>query len=534
MDNEKLISLLTESKIYRSDLTINNNYRKVLKTNIQLQSVIQEHTSFIIDDDISSFRERLFCIAHNITERQLCEYCNINPVRFTSERTYLRFCCTRCAQRSEQTRLKQKATVLVKYGVSHIFKSTHYLQKREQTCLEKYGVKHHWLNEQIQQKRIDTFERNYGVKNPRQKHLSYNVLDFLNNKDWLIQQHHNNKLSLIEISSILCVNPTTVGNYCRKHQIKILYHSTTSHEKEISTFLKTLNIRFKTNDRKLIYPYELDYLFAEQKVAIEYCGLFWHCDYHERIPKHYHKTKLQMCKQKGYRLVTIFEDEWLNRQEIVKDKLKNILGIKHNVTIYGRQTSVVSITTKQRTQFLNTYHIQGDGLGSISYGLTYSNELVACMTFIQQKGGCFILNRYATRCNIPGGFSKLLAFFKQQHVWEKIVSFADLRWSEGKLYSTTGFVLEDILLPDYAYVVQHQRIHKFNYRHKNLPKLLKVYNPALSEVQNCRLNGIFRIWNCGLMRYSVINNCTTVINNTAESSKYEYKPTHQCEGTLIN
>jgi hypothetical protein len=87
-----------------------------------------------------------------------------------------------------------------------------------------------------------------------------------------------------------------------------------------------------------------------------------------------------------------------------------------------------------------------------------------------------------------------------------LISFADLRWSNGNLYENTGWELDSVLPPDYYYATNNlERIHKFNYRRKNLPKLLKYFDPELSERENCDNNGILRIWDCGKLRY-IINN----------------------------
>jgi hypothetical protein len=44
--------------------------------------------------------------------------------------------------------------------------------------------------------------------------------------------------------------------------------------------------------------------------------------------------------------------------------------------------------------------------------------------------------------------------------------------------------------------------HKFAFRRKQLPKLLgKAFDPLLTEVENMRNAGFYRIWNCGLLRF---------------------------------
>ena len=41
------------------------------------------------------------------------------------------------------------------------------------------------------------------------------------------------------------------------------------------------------------------------------------------------------CKDNGYRLIHIFEDEWTYKKDIVKSRLKNILGMQTDA-IYAR------------------------------------------------------------------------------------------------------------------------------------------------------------------------------------------------------
>ena len=77
------------------------------------------------------------------------------------------------------------------------------------------------------------------------------------------------------------------------------------------------------------------------------------------------------------------------------------------------------------------------------------------MCFFKRKDNIYELNRFATNCNVIGGFSKLLKYFQRNYKWHEIVSFADRRWSEGGVYEKSGFELEQINKPDYSYVV-HQ------------------------------------------------------------------------------
>ena len=91
-------------------------------------------------------------------------------------------------------------------------------------------------------------------------------------------------------------------------------------EKEILEYIQTFNLSIICNDRKIIRPLELDIVIPDKKIAIEYCGLYWHGNL-KKPDKKYHLKKLELCNEQGYRLITIFEDEWLFKNDIVKDRL---------------------------------------------------------------------------------------------------------------------------------------------------------------------------------------------------------------------
>jgi hypothetical protein len=424
------------------------------------------------------------------------------------------------------------ATNLEKYGTISTLQSTQSLEKIKQTNLRKRGVEHHMQCDNVKLKMRERYFEKHNVEHPLQNrvnreqivltnyikygvghfsqiHIKPHYLQLLNDKQWLIDKHHTEKLSMAAISQqVGFVDPTTVSRHVRKLgiEVKYYYHSSTGHL-QIVDFIESLGIKTESNNRTLVAPKEIDIVIPEHSLAIEFCGLYWHSEQKGR-GGHYHSDKMLKCQKQGIRLLTIFDDEWNDKRDIVKSMLRNRLGIKDDTKTYARNTTIQAINTQQKRDFFNSYHIQGDGPGSICYGLINptNNQLVACMAFIKAPDGLFYLNRYATSHNVPGGFSKLLKHFKTNHEFNQIVSFADLRWSEGDTYFNNGFTLDKILAPDYAYSMDgHSRIHKFNFRHKNLPNLLHNYDPNLSERENCDNNGLLRLWDCGKMRFLIVN-----------------------------
>ena len=96
--------------------------------------------------------------------------------------------------------------------------------------------------------------------------------------------------------------------------------------------------------------------------------------------KNYHLNKTLECEKQGYKLIHIFEYEWINKQEIIKAKLKALFGIEQT-RIYARKCMIKEISTDIKNDFLNQFHIQGEDKSKIKLGLFFADELVAVMTF---------------------------------------------------------------------------------------------------------------------------------------------------------
>ena len=127
--------------------------------------------------------------------------------------------------------------------------------------------------------------------------------------------------------------------------------------------------------------------------------------------------------------------------------------------------------------FFNKNHIQGDIFSKHNYGLYYKNRLVALMCFHDlrrvtgndSKENNYELTRYCTLKNfkIIGGAGKLLSHFVKTHNPESILSYADRRWSDGRLYHNLGFDFMHNTRPNYFYIVNKTRVNRFKYqKHK--------------------------------------------------------------------
>lgn len=285
------------------------------------------------------------------------------------------------------------------------------------------------------------------------------------------------------------------------------YHNFNSsiNEQKIYEYVKKCFPSTIANDRKTLNGYELDIYIPEKMIAIEYDGLYWHCEL--KKDNSYHLKKTEECERQGIRLIHIFEDEWLDKSKIWLSMLNNLLGLTKN-KIYARKCLIKDVETNECTVFLKQNHIQGWCPSQIKLGLYYNDELVSVMTF--GKSRHFIGNgqteyellRFCNKLNtnVVGSASKLFKFFVEKYKPKSIVSYADRRWSVGNLYDVLGFDFIHNSKPNYYYVIGAARKNRFNFR-KSV--LVKKYNcPSdISEREFCKQQKWYRIYDCGTKVY---------------------------------
>lgn len=289
---------------------------------------------------------------------------------------------------------------------------------------------------------------------------------------------------------------------------KICSNNISTQEKEIYNFINSLNVESIENDKTLLNGLEIDILLPKHKLGIEYNGLYWHSEQFK--DKNYHINKTKLCEENGYRLIQIFEDEWNDKKEIVKSRLINIIGLNKN-KIYGRKCIIKEISSSDAKEFMVKNHIQGYVNSSIRIGLYYNNELVSLMTLGKTRNilkyksvdGEYEILRFSNKLNtsVIGGASKIFNYFLKMYKPNKVISYSDKRWSIGEIYKTLGFKLEKISEPNYYYVINKKRETRYKYQKHKLAGMDILFNESFSESDNMKLNGYFKIFDCGTDKY---------------------------------
>lgn len=272
-------------------------------------------------------------------------------------------------------------------------------------------------------------------------------------------------------------------------------------------------------DRTLIRPKELDVYLPEHKLAVEYCGEFYHSygdPIDEQQNKHKHYNKYEACRQLGVRLITLYESEWAGHNYAVRRLLRNALG-KSKGKLMARKCFLSTVPHADAKRFYDRYHPQGGEGHGEHYGLFWKGKLVACMRFTfgaNDRGRServWTLSRYATRITVAGGASRLFKAFLLDKQPEVVKSFSDNRFFGGEMYEALGFQLDAELPPDY--MVWSPRIGlrpKSHYQRRVLNKRLEEHGVAgtfdpktdpRSEAEMTYLMGCRRMYDCGKKRW---------------------------------
>lgn len=524
-------------------------------------------TSFL-DKDVK-VAERFYCVLNGILEPKLCKHCKTKPVTFEAADPsrnrllgYLSYCSAACGRQNTDSQDKYKATHLIKYGVEnplqnqeiksqikertrakygvdHITQTQEFkdqikatnllkygvevpaqnpdiLKKMQSTMQERYGVENPGQYKEFQDKRIATVQERYGNRSIQQLNIPIEILNKLQDPNWLRMEHYDNKKPMTEIAKDLGVSLTLIVRRCQELNIPAVYYPRSIAEKELVSFIETLTKEpIVTNSKSFLSEnFELDLVIPSHNFAIELDGIYWHS--FDRIEtkeeRNYHLKKTELCLEKGIKLFHIFDSEWNNpaKKEIWKSMIAQ--HFSKNQKIGARKCErIEQVSVLDRQEFLEENHLQGDCPSSVNLGLAYNGELISLMTFGKSRFSEkyeWEMIRYCTKIgySIVGGASKLWSMFVKKMNPKSVVTFADRRHSTGKIYSELGFTHAHNTSPNYFYYLDNLNVleSRIKYQKHKLPKLLNHFDENLTEAENMFKNDFRRIWDCGNMVYSAL------------------------------
>lgn len=288
------------------------------------------------------------------------------------------------------------------------------------------------------------------------------------------------------------------------------FNKYTKPHKEVESYLDTLGVEYRSNDRTLIAPLEIDILIPQNALAIEFNGTYWHSltGNEPSSAKNKHADKFYACEKLGILLLQIDEHEWksLATRAVWESVISSKLG-KHK-RILARNTAFHAISRQDADDFLSVNHLQGKTPAARwCFGLFHDAELVGVITFAEHEKEYLNLSRMAFKLHttVVGGAQKLFKNAVKLLPERPIITFSNNRYSNGAVYSHLGFTREATLPVSYQWHYKNRVWNKRLLRRCHLPKVLgEAFDPLKTEHENMYQNGGRCLYDAGYQRWAVL------------------------------
>ena len=254
-------------------------------------------------------------------------------------------------------------------------------------------------------------------------------------------------------------------------------------EGEIANYLEQLGVKILRNDRAILPSHkELDIYAPDYGIAVEYDGLFWHNEQNKGA--NYHLDKTLECQENGIKLFHVFEDEWIERQDVWKSILANALG--KDKPIIDNEWEVVEIDKRTTKSFMEKNSLFEYEDYGINLGIVDSHKTLIFAFCCDENTSTFI---YAT---LPFWSSQKPLNWLIEHVEkycqliQPLNTFVDLRWGDGKGLEPLGFKKKEKIPPRFHYGIWSTR------------KTQKQFEQLAEEEKKRKW---FKIYDCGCEKY---------------------------------
>ena len=456
-----------------------------------------------------SLKDRCFFVKNDITEDNVpkCPQCG-NPVCIDKSYGLIlnKFCSDKCSKAYGRLSEISKQRLL-----DYEWMYLHRIEK--EMAYDSIGEILNCSSEPVRRACV-----NLGIPLVRMNESSVKVQVLIQNEEWMRDQYKtqgktlqtianeigSSKATLSIAINKLGIDATPPNAYPRKNGKRSL------EEIELYDYIRSIlsdDVYMSHSDRSVLYDKEIDILIPSLGLGFEYNGLYSHyyrpeAETSARRKGHlYHLNKKQVAHKKGIDLIHIFSDDWKYRNDIVKSMISS--KFKKNDRVFARKCEIIVPTNSEKINFLKANHLQGKDKSSIYYALKHEEEIVAIMTFCKSrynKAYEWELSRYTVKkfVNVVGGFSKLLSYFRKNHIGS-IISYADREHSTGEVFKNNGFCLLKVNPPSYTYVnfkINEERMHRANFMKKKIAP-----NDSRAEHEIMYERGYRQVFDCGTLTF---------------------------------
>lgn len=499
---------------------------------------IQTELAALVPRCAGDAAERMYWVLFGLEDYPTCKGCHtlltsfhwepyLKPIQrdITGQKQgYRPYCGRECAYTHGTKKESYKKTCIERYGVSHPMKTERVIAKIKATNIDRHGEESpmRWTGKKF----LDAINTKYGTSTVR--HIPGVHETIIESQAEATTKALPSRIANLEkLFDAKCLTDlASLGKIYRvydhvfrwRHTCGREYESVVSErgirrcpscssgtskgEQEVFDFVYSLDSSAVQRTKSVIPPREIDIWIPEKKIAIEFDGTYWHSAKFEG--RKMCLDKLESCEALGIQLITLQEHLWVNKPEVVKNRLSSIL--KSTTKIGARKTEVKEIHRSLAAKFLEKSHLQASAGASIFLGLFLKEELVSVATFGKPRWahGCsWELIRMASKpgITIQGGASKLMTYFRKNRSGS-LISYADRCWSQGNVYRQLGFRFSHNAPPSYWWVHHELGTYaRYQTQKKKLPRLLgdlkKEFAIELSEEDNMRMAGFLQLFDRG-------------------------------------
>ena len=262
------------------------------------------------------------------------------------------------------------------------YKPKYNLEKYKQTCIEKYGYDHFSKTEEsinrmkennpLSDKRVLEKSINTKLKKRMEKYSDkYTILDIRdgiyimecdNNKNHIFEIEYNNFRNRKKYNTIICTQCNPINNF-----------NESGKELEFKQMFNNCKYDIIFNSRNIINPYELDIFIPELNVAFEFNGMYWHSSKFKNM--FYHQYKYNLCMEKDIQLISVWENDWDNNKQSIKDiidyYLSDKIPVKHIIKFDHDQIMKIDSYNKTLIKENITNYMNSNNLEKLTFDNSY-------------------------------------------------------------------------------------------------------------------------------------------------------------------
>lgn len=300
--------------------------------------------------------------------------------------------------------------------------------------------------------------------------------EFISNRQTVLafmeaaETHVGHKITFTEINNYLPAIPG-FGSWNKRiadhfgndpELAKAKGYMSSSYERKVEAVLKDCGALYTRCERMKINPYELDFYLPTKKLAIEASPITTHNSntYHNygfpdedgKAPD-YHLMKMELCRQQGVVLITLFEKSMVEPiwSTVVKPALIHRITGKLAHPLDDQQIEIKPVPKTTAKGFLNTWHVDGYSACHYAFGAfnKANGELVGVATYgiphaaEYHSQGLLELKRLAWRSDIHShnGISMIMDATHRQlgNQFTGVVAYSSNDFGQGEEYQNAGF-----------------------------------------------------------------------------------------------